>query len=156
MSLITSSFLQSSRLGLQNTPIAPQQRNKTPPNMCPRYDTKQSDCRITITLRCYLLRSLSPNSLFSGSWSVTTIRFGQPITNIRHFSNAHTIAAASPSMRKTALSYDLPPGRFTEVCVIVILHWWWGSNNAGALRNVEYPFIAIILRFTLTWSGSIW
>ena len=25
-------------------------------------------------------------------------------------------------VRKTALSYDLPAGRFTEVCVIVILH----------------------------------
>ena len=45
-----------------------------------------------------LLRSLSPNSPFSGSWSVTTIKFGQPITNNRHFSNAHAIAAASPSI----------------------------------------------------------
>ena len=43
-----------------------------------------------------LLRSLSPNCPFSGSWSVTTIRFGQSITNIRHFSNTHTIAAALP------------------------------------------------------------
>ena len=43
-----------------------------------------------------LLRSLSPKSPFRGLWSVTTIRFGQPITNIRHFSNAHAIAAASP------------------------------------------------------------
>ena len=43
-----------------------------------------------------LLRSLSPNSPFSGLWSVTTIRFGQPITNIQHFSNAHAIAAALP------------------------------------------------------------
>ena len=45
-----------------------------------------------------LLRSLSPNSPFSGLWSVTTMRFGQPIMNIRHFSNAHAIAAASPSI----------------------------------------------------------
>ena len=45
-----------------------------------------------------LPRSISPNSPFSGLWSVTTIRFGQPITNIRHFSNAHTIAATSPSI----------------------------------------------------------
>ena len=43
-----------------------------------------------------LLRSLSPKSPFSGSWSVTTIRFGQTMTNIRHFSNVHAIAAASP------------------------------------------------------------
>ena len=26
--------------------------------------------------------------------------------------------------------------------------WWWGSRNAGLLRNVEYPFIAIALRST--------
>ena len=45
-----------------------------------------------------LLRSLSPNRPFSGSWSVTTIRFGQPITNIRHFSNADAVATASPSI----------------------------------------------------------
>ena len=45
-----------------------------------------------------LLRSQSLKSPFSGSWSVTTIRFGQPITNIRHFSNAQAIAAASLSI----------------------------------------------------------
>ena len=45
-----------------------------------------------------LLRSLSPNSSLSGSWSVTTTRFGQPITNIRHFSNAHAIAAVLSSI----------------------------------------------------------
>ena len=22
--------------------------------------------------------------------------------------------------------------------------WWWGSSDAGALENVEYPFIAIV------------
>ena len=41
-----------------------------------------------------LLRFLSLNNPFSGSWSVTTKRFGQPITNMQHFSNAHAIAAA--------------------------------------------------------------
>ena len=35
--------------------------------------------------------------IFSGSWSVTTITFRQPMTNI-HFSNAHAITAASPSI----------------------------------------------------------
>ena len=34
--------------------------------------------------------------------------------------------------------------------------WWWGSSNAGALGNVEYPFIAIAPRSTLAWSGSTW
>ena len=44
------------------------------------------------------LRSLSPNSPFRDSWSVTTMRLGQPMTNIRHFSKAHAIVAASPSI----------------------------------------------------------
>ena len=34
--------------------------------------------------------------------------------------------------------------------------WWWGSSNAGALGNVEYPFIGIAPRSTLTQSGSTW
>ena len=34
--------------------------------------------------------------------------------------------------------------------------WWWGSSNAGALVNVEYPFIAIAPRSTLVRSGSTW
>ena len=42
-----------------------------------------------------LLRSRLPNNPFRGSWSVTTMIFGQPMTNIWHFSNAHAIAAAS-------------------------------------------------------------
>ena len=44
-----------------------------------------------------LLRSQSPNNLFKGLWSVTTMMFGQPMTNIRYFSNAHAITAASLS-----------------------------------------------------------
>ena len=31
--------------------------------------------------------------------------------------------------------------------------WWWGSSS-GVLRNVEYPFIAITPRSTLSRSGS--
>ena len=34
--------------------------------------------------------------------------------------------------------------------------WWWGFNNAGALWNAEYPFIATALRSTLAQSGSWW
>ena len=34
--------------------------------------------------------------------------------------------------------------------------WWGGSINVGALRNVEYSFIDIAPRSTLTWSGSTW
>ena len=30
--------------------------------------------------------------------------------------------------------------------------WWWDSCNAGALGNVEYPFIAIAPRF---WLGVV-
>ena len=31
--------------------------------------------------------------------------------------------------------------------------WWWGSNS-GALESLEYYFILITPRFTLTWNGS--
>ena len=41
--------------------------------------------------------------------------------------------------------------------------WIWhkaissqGFSNAGDLGNVEYPFISVVPRFTLTWSGSTW
>ena len=45
-----------------------------------------------------LLRSLSPNYPFSCSWSVTTMRLGQSMINMQHFSNVHAIAAVSPSI----------------------------------------------------------
>ena len=32
--------------------------------------------------------------------------------------------------------------------------WWWGSSNAGALGNVEYPFIVIAPRHTMARCGS--
>ena len=44
----------------------------------------------------------------------------------------------------------------TSVLVWHLTIWWWGSSNAGALENVEYPFIASASRSTLTWSGSTW
>ena len=47
---------------------------------------------------CNLLRSLSPNIPVSGWWSVITNIYGQPKMNIRHFSSAQVIAAASPSI----------------------------------------------------------
>ena len=34
--------------------------------------------------------------------------------------------------------------------------WWWSSNHVGALRNSEYPFIAIAPMSTLSWCGSSW
>ena len=60
-----------------------------------------------------LLMSLSPNSPFSGSWSVTTMRLRQPMMNKRHFCNVHAIAAASPSIGTYLLSasvQNLLPG----------------------------------------------
>ena len=54
-----------------------------------------------------LLRFISPNSPFSGLWSVTTMRLEQPMTNIRHFYNAHTIAGASPSIGAYLLSASI-------------------------------------------------
>ena len=37
-------------------------------------------------------------------------------------------------------------------------HWllWWGSSDAGALGNVEHPFITISLRSTVAHIGSTW
>ena len=34
--------------------------------------------------------------------------------------------------------------------------WWWGYINAGAMGNVDPPFIAIAPRFTIARSGSKW
>ena len=34
--------------------------------------------------------------------------------------------------------------------------WWWSSSDAGALGNVENPFITIAPRSTISWSGSTW
>ena len=45
-----------------------------------------------------LLRSQSPNNPFSGSWSMTTMTFGQPKMIIQNFSNAHAMAATLPSI----------------------------------------------------------
>ena len=32
---------------------------------------------------------------------------------------------------------------------------WWVDFNSGILKNVDYPFIAIIFRSTLTYKGPI-
>ena len=53
---------------------------------------------------CIFLRSLSANIPVCGWWSVTTIICRQPMTNIRHFSSARAIAAASPSIGAYRLS----------------------------------------------------
>ena len=45
-----------------------------------------------------LLRSWSLNNPLCSSWSVTTMMFWKLMMNIQHFSNAHAIAAASPSI----------------------------------------------------------
>ena len=36
----------------------------------------------------------------------------------------------------------------TQHCI-----WWWGFSS-GALGIVDYPFIVICVKSTLTWSGS--
>ena len=38
--------------------------------------------------------------------------------------------------------------------VLNVTIWWW-SSGSDALRNVEYSFIAITSRSTLTWSGYL-
>ena len=50
-----------SRLGLQNTPTASLQRGKTPPNLCPGYDTKESDGEAPVMLKLW------------GMWSTTSL-----------------------------------------------------------------------------------
>ena len=61
----------------------------------------------SFSLNWILLRTLFPNSPFRGSWSVTTMRLGQPMMNIWHFSNAHAITAASPSIGAYLLSTSI-------------------------------------------------
>ena len=48
-------FAQST--GVQNIPTAPLQRGKTPPNVCPVYDTKQSDAEVPVMLDAALMQS---------------------------------------------------------------------------------------------------
>ena len=87
-----------------------------------------------------LLRSLSLSNPFSGSWSVTTIRFGQPITNLQHFSSAHAIAAASPlrgvylhsaSMQNLLLANIrcLPSGQQTGALSMVYKQYFCSSRK---------------------------
>ena len=56
-------------------------------------------------------------------------------------------------------SADGYPPSHTHQWVSWIWHktiWWWGSSYAGALGNVEHPFIAIASRSTLARSGCTW
>ena len=46
-----------------------------------------------------------------------------------------------------------PPPRRDLLAMTLNCIWWWGSSP-GYLGNVKYPFIAITLRFNLTWNGS--
>ena len=51
-----------------------------------------------------LSSDLSPNIFKRGRWSVTTVNFGHPKTNMRHFSRASATAKASPSIGAYLLS----------------------------------------------------
>ena len=48
-------------LGLLNKPNPPMQRSKNPTNECPRYDTKQSDCDVSVMLELW------------GTWSTPSL-----------------------------------------------------------------------------------
>ena len=122
-----------------------------------------------------LLRSLSLKSLFSGSWSVTTIRFGQPIMNIRHFSNAHAIATASPSIGAYLHSASMqnllpanirrqPSGQQTGALSVVHMQYFCCSRKpipsllqSGARQvtqffsNVKIPFLT---KLTMTFLNA--
>ena len=114
-----------------------------------------------------LLRSLSPSNPFSGSWSVTTIMLGQPITNMQHFSNAHAIAAASPligAYLRSASMHNLLPANIrcqqTGVLSMVYEQYFCSSRKpipsllqSGA-RQVAWSFSKVKMpfqtRFTMT------
>ena len=46
-------YILPSLLGLYNTPSTSLQRGNTPPNKCPRYDTKQSDGEVPLMLELW-------------------------------------------------------------------------------------------------------
>ena len=130
-----------------------------------------------------LLRSLSPNNPLSGSWSVTTMMFGQPMTNIWYFFNAHAIAAASSSIgayvRSASVQYLLLENirhklLGQQIGAFSIVHWQCFCRSrkpilsllqSGArqvtwsLSNVATPFwttsIIICLEF-LNVSSRLW
>ena len=54
-------------LGLENTPTAPLQRSKTPPNECPVNDPKQSDGEAPVILELWGMRSTTSLPLLPGS-----------------------------------------------------------------------------------------
>ena len=79
-----------------------------------------------------LLRWRSPNNPFSGSWSVTTMTFGEPMMNIPHFANAYAIAVASPSIgaylhsasvRNLLLAYIRRQPLGQQIRAFSIVHW---------------------------------
>ena len=41
-----------------------------------------------------------------------------------------------------------------SVLLMTLIIWWWDSRSVGALRNAEYPFIAIAPWSTLARTGS--
>ena len=58
------------RLGLLNTPTAPLQRGKIPPNVCSIYDTKESDGEVLVRLDVFRMQRTLSSSLLPGPfWS---------------------------------------------------------------------------------------
>ena len=123
-----------------------------------------------------LLSSLSPSNPFSGSWSVTTIRFGQTITKMWHFSNTHVIAAALLSigvyLHLTSMQNLLPAnirrqpsGQETGALSMVHKQYFRSSRKpilsllqcgarqvAWSFSNIEMPFRT---RLTMTFFGML-
>ena len=71
---------------------------------------------------------------------LTTISFGQPITNIRHFSNTHTIAAALPSIGAYLCSASMqnlllanikrqPSGQQTGALSVMHMQYFYSSRK---------------------------
>ena len=117
-----------------------------------------------------LLRSLSPNSPFSGSWSVITIRFGQLITNIRHFSNAHANVAASPSIGAYLHSASMqnllpanircqPSGQQTGALSVVHMQYFCSSRKPFPLcSNLGQGRLLDFFRMSryFFWQSRLW
>lgn len=98
-----------------------------------------------------LLRSLSPNNLFSGSWSVTMI-LGQPMTNIQHFSNCccitfyQCIPALSISTKSVANKYlfcaNLEWGKSPGPCQML---WSQKGSMTGPNEYTRVTWLALVI-----------
>ena len=103
-----------------------------------------------------------PSRVSSGQVDWCTSAEGQ---DFHHECSVAKSAGATLQRGRTSLTSVQWPSRLVHLCRGVRLHsrvswiwhlriWWFSFRNAKALGNVEFPFIDIAPRFTLTRSGS--